>query len=359
MAKKVGPRGGRATQGGIDPAKRISAPTNTSERPAVKSWRDVLPVHPAAELFPRMSDEELRALGEDIEKNGLRSPIALYRADPEGPAQLLDGRNRLDAIEAVMGPVVSILPYIVAEGGWLIATCQKVVEVDHTVDPYAYVISANIHRRHLTAEQRRELIEKLLKADPSKSDRQVAKQTKTSPTTVGTVRSKLEATGDVSKLDTRTDSLGRQQPAYRVPMPEAAPGVPTVNLTPEAEATPPKILTAADIRDEVLRTHGRKFVLTTLSEIVRSSRTLMLLCSGPSLITREESLSLIVEAVKAAGAAEFDRNVEQVKKTSEWLCSFFSDLEVRRTKAKRTARQAEIEKKRQGLSVVKPEGKPH
>ena len=38
----------------------------------------------------------------------------------------------------------------------------------------ACVISANIHRRHLTAEQRRELIEKLLKADPGQSDRQIA-----------------------------------------------------------------------------------------------------------------------------------------------------------------------------------------
>jgi hypothetical protein len=29
------------------------------------------------------------------------------------------------------------------------------------------VISANIHRRHLTAEQKHEIIAKLLKADPS------------------------------------------------------------------------------------------------------------------------------------------------------------------------------------------------
>jgi hypothetical protein len=46
-----------------------------------KSWRDVLPIHPATELFPRMSDDELRALGEDIIKNGLTSPIVLWRAN--------------------------------------------------------------------------------------------------------------------------------------------------------------------------------------------------------------------------------------------------------------------------------------
>ena len=38
---------------------------------------------------------------------------------------------------------------------------------------------------------------------------------KASPTTVGTVRTKLEATGDVSKLDTRQDTKGRKQPAKK------------------------------------------------------------------------------------------------------------------------------------------------
>jgi hypothetical protein len=47
-------------------------------------------------------------------------------------------------------------------------------------DPYAFVISANIRRRHLTAEQKRDLIAKVLKAQPRKSNRQIAKATGTS-----------------------------------------------------------------------------------------------------------------------------------------------------------------------------------
>jgi DNA repair exonuclease SbcCD ATPase subunit len=54
-----------------------------------------------------------------------------------------------------------------------------------------------------------------LKADPSKSDRQIAEQTKTSPTTVGKVRAEKEASGDVSKVDTRTDTKGRKQPSSK------------------------------------------------------------------------------------------------------------------------------------------------
>jgi hypothetical protein len=44
-----------------------------------KSWRDVLPIHPAAELFPLMSKDELHELGEDIKKNGLEQSIAIYK----------------------------------------------------------------------------------------------------------------------------------------------------------------------------------------------------------------------------------------------------------------------------------------
>jgi hypothetical protein len=184
-----------------------------SNSPPPKSWRDVLPIHPAAELFPRMSESELRELGEDIKANGLRASIVLY----EG--KLLDGRNRLDAMELV-GIEYSFLsgtdPTKWRGLGLYGRNRNRTSLIDcFDGDPYTCVISANIHRRHLTAEQKRELIAKLLKAKPEQSDRQVAKQTKTSPTTVGKIRKKSEATGDVSKVDTRTDTKGRKQPAKR------------------------------------------------------------------------------------------------------------------------------------------------
>jgi len=183
------------------------------------SWRNTLPVHPAAELFPPMSPDELRELGADIvKKNGLVAPIALWRRNPNEPLQLLDGRNRLDAIELVTGRTVEVgAPSLMA--GDFLAT-DKVIVLDKSVDPYSYVISANIQRRHLTAEQRRSLIAKLLKVDPSKSDRQIAATVKASPTTVGTVRAEMEAAGEVSNLDTRIDAKGVQQPAKRSRRPQ-------------------------------------------------------------------------------------------------------------------------------------------
>jgi hypothetical protein len=169
-----------------------------------KSWRDVIKVHPAADLFPMMTADELKALGEDIKKNGLRVPVILWEAG-EDTLVLLDGRNRLDAMEAVGLPVLDQDNQL----GW------NVVGDLGRGDPYELVLSANIHRRHLTAEQKRDLIAKVLKAQPEKSDRQIAEQIKASPSTVGKVRKELEHVGDVSNLDTRTDSKGRKQQAHK------------------------------------------------------------------------------------------------------------------------------------------------
>jgi ParB-like chromosome segregation protein Spo0J len=51
-------------------------------------------VHPVADLFPMLPDDELAELAESIEARGLDHPIVL---DPEG--RVLDGRNRLKACE--------------------------------------------------------------------------------------------------------------------------------------------------------------------------------------------------------------------------------------------------------------------
>jgi hypothetical protein len=102
------------------------------------SWRDVLPIHPAAELFPLMSPAELGELGADSQANGLTSPIALWRADPKGQAQLIDGRNRLDAIEIVMGSEVIISASSITAGEGFLACDKVVVSEGKCVDPWAF-----------------------------------------------------------------------------------------------------------------------------------------------------------------------------------------------------------------------------
>jgi hypothetical protein len=193
-----------------------------------KTWRDVLPVHPAAELFPMMSEAELRELGKDIEANDLTAPILLWSPDPKAydnyklrrkpeNIYLLDGRNRLAAMEASGITVVD-------KYGRL--NIPPTINLSNPVqilagDPYQIAASANIHRRHLTAEQRRDLIAKALKAKPEASNLQIAKQVKRDDKTVAKVRRELEARSEIPNVDTRTDTKGRQQPAKRKPAPRA------------------------------------------------------------------------------------------------------------------------------------------
>lgn len=91
-----------------------------------------LSIHPLCALFPRMSDEEYKALCEDIRRNGLRQPIIIF----EG--KILDGVNRNNACLEL-----GIEPEIVQfEGN----------------DPLAFVLSLNLRRRHLTAGQQAAIV---------------------------------------------------------------------------------------------------------------------------------------------------------------------------------------------------------
>ena len=73
------------------------------------SWRDLMPVHPAADLFPMLDDAELVALGNDIKANGLASPIIIDSEGIDGRPVLIDGRNRLAALERKLCPIALVM----------------------------------------------------------------------------------------------------------------------------------------------------------------------------------------------------------------------------------------------------------
>jgi hypothetical protein len=163
-------------------------------------WRDHLDVHPAADLFPLMSETDpaaLKELAEDIKKNGQREP-ASYIKDSDGNRVLLDGRNRLDALE-MLGRKIDINDSSMFEQRSLGINAQ------------AFIISKNIHRRHLNAEDKRNLIAKLLKAKPENSNRQIANQVKVDHKTVATVRKEKEATGEIPQLKKTVGADGKKR----------------------------------------------------------------------------------------------------------------------------------------------------
>jgi ParB-like chromosome segregation protein Spo0J len=149
--------------------------------------------HPLADKFPLMEGDDLLKLANDIKANGLMEPITLY----EG--KILDGRNRYRASKTL-------------KFGFTRAHFR---ELRRDMDPMAFVISANIHRRHLTAEQKRDLLATLIKIDPSKSNRQIADEAKVDHKTVGAVREAMEATGEIPQLDTTTGKDGKKRKARK------------------------------------------------------------------------------------------------------------------------------------------------
>lgn len=91
--------------------------------------------HPLANIFPLIEGQAYQELLADVLKHGVREPVWLY----EG--QILDGRNRYRAATA-MGVECPVREY---EGG----------------EPTEFVISLNLHRRHLSESQRAMVAAKL------------------------------------------------------------------------------------------------------------------------------------------------------------------------------------------------------
>jgi ParB-like nuclease domain len=88
--------------------------------------------HPACELLPRMAEKEFRELQRDIGRYGLRHPIIV---DEEGT--ILDGRHRYQAVVRLPGTDLKVEVFRGTEA-----------------EKAALVMSENIHRRHLTTDQR-------------------------------------------------------------------------------------------------------------------------------------------------------------------------------------------------------------
>lgn len=87
-----------------------------------------IPYHPLAALIPPMSPDELEKLTADIAANGLLEPIVTL----EG--QILDGRHRWRACQ--------------------ISGIECRFEEYTGPDPVAFVLSKNLHRRHLSSAQK-------------------------------------------------------------------------------------------------------------------------------------------------------------------------------------------------------------
>jgi ParB-like chromosome segregation protein Spo0J len=113
---------------------------------------NTLEVHPIAMIFPRLDDAAVDQMALDIRNNGQQQPISLY----EG--KVLEGVNRTEACKRLK--------------------CKVKARQYLGNDPIGFVLSANLHRRHLDASQRAIVGAKL--ADLGVGDNQTTKGSGTS-----------------------------------------------------------------------------------------------------------------------------------------------------------------------------------
>ncbi len=131
--------------------------------------------------MPSLSVDEYAALRDDIAARGILVPVV---ADQHG--RLIDGHHRRQAALEL--------------GVHCPTEIRHVQSDDEALD---LAVTLNATRRHLSREQRRELIRAEIERRPEDSDRAIARRVGCSPSTVGAVR------GHVSKLDTTTTDMSR------------------------------------------------------------------------------------------------------------------------------------------------------
>jgi hypothetical protein len=154
------------------------------------------------------------------------------------PEYLLDGRAQLEALsrigikdprDATMSSsclygairkvqAIRLQGYLTLGGGSSEGKARQWVT---ETDPELYVLTANVRRRHLTAEQKRDVIAAFIKAKPQASNRAVAKTLGVSHVTVADVRKEESApNGQVVQIEhlpvERAKAAARANPSASV-----------------------------------------------------------------------------------------------------------------------------------------------
>jgi len=180
---------------------------------AVAMTTPTLTIHPLADALPEMLTDEYLELVADIKTNGLREPLMLYEN------KILDGRHRYRAcVELGITPNTNTF-------------------TGTAVDAKAYVVSLNVHRRHLTLDQKQKIAATELKRDPTQSDRAIGRKANVDNKTVAKVRAEAERREELPHVARRKDSVGRSQPVAKAKPTKSADTTSSGTPTPMSSKT--------------------------------------------------------------------------------------------------------------------------
>ncbi len=171
---------------------------------------------PTFQVMPALTDDEYAALRGDIAERGIVVPVVV---DQHG--RLLDGHHHRRIADELQ------------------VDCPvEVHQVTNDEDARQVALALNLARRHLTRDQRRELIAREAAARPGDSDRAIARRLGCSPTPVAAVRrpvSKCRQAARSRQYPTGSD----QRPAQRAltQLAAAGPVIVTFGACPPCLAT--------------------------------------------------------------------------------------------------------------------------
>lgn len=172
-------------------------------------------LHPLCTLFPRLTGAEFDALRDDIKANGLRQPIILH------DGMILDGGNRYRAcLEAGVEP--SFTEYA---GGNIVA----------------FVLSANLHRRHMTPGQQAAIVasaQDWAKAQPA--HRPAEKECNVAP--LSTVADRAAQSGASVRTQKMADKVAKTDPELAKKVAQGEVSLPKAVQQVTAGRTPPPAL---------------------------------------------------------------------------------------------------------------------
>ncbi|TCG09326.1 hypothetical protein BZM27_05865 [Paraburkholderia steynii] len=184
-----------------------------------------LQLHPLCTLFPRIVGAEFEALKADIVANGLRQPIVVH------DGMILDGGNRYRAcIEAGIEPST-----VEFDGGNLVS----------------FVLSANLHRRHLSEGQHAAIVASAQQWESAQSQ---GRPKKTGNVTgLSTVAERRAVSGASDKTQRMADKVARESPELakkvaqgEVSLPKAIKQLAPAKAAPVAEPEPEQVEAAEE-----------------------------------------------------------------------------------------------------------------
>jgi len=253
---------------------------------------DQLDYHPLCTLFPRITGDEKAALVADIKANGLREPIVLL------DGMVLDGGNRYACcLEAGVEP-----HFVGFTGG----------------DAVAFLLSANLHRRHLTAGQHAAIVASVTNWAQA-NQRGGRRATDAIPAIpLATVAERAKASGTSERTQRTADKVAKADPALVTAVAQGeitlAKAVETLN---EGKPKSPGRVEAEEAAAEAYGDFDPVSELETAQKEIESLRAELALVQSTSPQGELLKLKRQTDAMKA----EAERNAEvhaETKKRNNW-----------------------------------------